>query len=300
MDRGGRLKQLKEDNMAARKIKFKGSPLTLVGRNLTVGTEAPEFKVISQDLAESRLSFYSDKIKVITFFPSLDTPVCDLQVKEFNKKAAGLSDKIMILGISKDLPFAQQRFCSENDIKNIKVLSDYRFSSFGLNYGLLIKELNLLARGACIVDNKGILRYLQIVDELSAPPDYSAVLAALDEVVKKPDLGVSPGEKPVGHCEPCEGAVPALGLEKVKTLLAELPDWELVENKKIVREFKFEDYQEAKYFLDLIALIAEEEEHHPAATLMYKSVRITLTTHTAKGLSDNDFVMAGIIDRLGI
>jgi thiol peroxidase len=282
----------------ARQITFKGSPLTLVGRILKVGSEAPEFNVISSDMTERRLSDYSDKIRVITFFPSLDTPVCDLQVKEFNKKALSFSDKVAVLGISKDLPFAQQRFCSENEIKNVKVFSDYKFSSFGLNYGVLIKELNLLARGACIVDNNSILRYLQIVDELSAPPDYQAVLAALEEVLKKPGVDL-PGQKSASHCMACEGAVPALADKTVAELSAQYPLWQLVENKKITREFKFEDFREAKYFLDLITLIAEEEEHHPAATLMYKSVRIALSTHAAKGLTNNDFVMAGIIDRLG-
>jgi thioredoxin-dependent peroxiredoxin len=282
----------------ARKITFKGSPLTLVGRSLALGSEAPEFKVISGDMTERRLSDYADKIKMITFFPSLDTPVCDLQIKEFNQKALGFSDKVTVLGISKDLPFAQQRFCSENAIKSVKVLSDYKFSSFGLNYGVLIKEMNLLARGACIVDNKGILRYLQIVDELSAPPDYQAILAALEEVIKKPEISSS-GQKPALHCLACEGEMPALAEEMVKELMAQYPLWKPVENKKITREFKFEDFQEAKYFLDLIALLAEEEGHHPAATLMYNSVRVALTTHSAKGLTDNDFVMAGIIDRLG-
>jgi thiol peroxidase len=282
----------------ARKITFKGAPLTLVGRVLTVGSEAPEFRIISSDMTERKLSDYGDKIKVITFFPSLDTPVCDLQVKEFNQKALSFSEKVTVLGISKDLPFAQQRFCSENDIKNVKVFSDYRFSSFGLNYGVLIKEWNLLARGACIVDNKGILRYIQIVDELSTPPDYPAVLAALEEVIKKPEIGAY-GQKPVIHCEACEGAIPPLSDKRIKEFAPRYPSWKLVENKKITREFAFEDFREAKYFLDLIALISEEEDHHPSATLMYKSVRISLTTHAAKGLSENDFVMAGIIDRLG-
>ena len=282
-----------------RQVKFKGSPVTLVGRKLTVGVEAPEFKVVSQELSEMKLEYFKDKIKVITFFPSIDTPVCDLQVKEFNKKAVGFSDKVTVLGISKDLPFAQKRFCSANDIKSVNVLSDYRFSSFGLNYGLLIKELNLLARGACIVDNSGVLRYLQIVDELTTPPDYEAVLRALEEVVKNPVSSGSAGQKAAAHCLSCQGKVPALPSAKIAKLMAGLPAWKLVEDKKIVRELKFDDYSEAKYFLDLLALIAEEEDHHPALTLSYNRVRVSLTTHEAGGLSDNDFVMAGIIDGLG-
>ena len=282
-----------------REIKFKGSPMTLVGRKLAVGSVAPEFRVISQEMSEMRLEYFKDKIKVITFFPSIDTPVCDLQVKEFNKKASGLSEKVAVIGISKDLPFAQKRFCSMNEIKSVNVLSDYRFSSFGLNYGLLIKELNLLARGACIVDNSGVIRYLQIVDELTTPPDYDAVLKALEEVVKNPTSAMPTGKKASMHCAPCEGQVPALAAQKIEGLMVQLSGWKLVEGQKITREFKFEDTAEAKYFLDLIALIAEEEDHHPAVTLSFDRVKVSLTTHASKGLTENDFAMAWIIDQLG-
>ncbi|MCM8798875.1 MAG: thiol peroxidase, partial [Candidatus Omnitrophica bacterium] len=124
-----------------RKIKFKGSPLTLVGRILEKGKIAPDFKVLSSDLKEITLKDFKDKIKIVTSFPSLDTSVCDLQVKEFNKQATNFSEDIVVLGISKDLPFAQKRFCEMNNIKNLSILSDYKYSSFGINYGLLIKEL---------------------------------------------------------------------------------------------------------------------------------------------------------------
>ena len=107
-----------------------------------------------------------------------------MQVKEFNKQALSLSKDVAIIGISKDLPFAQARFCSDNNIKNIKVLSDYKYSSFGMNYGLIVSELNLLARGVLIIDKNNILRYFKVVDELTAPPDYDDALKALESVVK--------------------------------------------------------------------------------------------------------------------
>ena len=151
----------------SRIVTFKGTRLTLIGKHVKEGRRAPDFKLISQDLKEVNLSDFDGKIKVINFFPSLDTPVCDLQVKEFNKKAAGLSPDIVVIGVSKDLPFAQARFCSANEIKNEIVLSDYRFSSFGLNYGFLIKELNLLARGTLIIDKDKRIRYIQLVDEIT-------------------------------------------------------------------------------------------------------------------------------------
>ena len=107
-----------------------------------------------------------------------------MQVKEFNKKASGFSKDVVVIGISKDLPFAQKRFCQDNNIKDSVILSDYKTSSFGLNYGVLIKELYLLARSVHIVDRDGVLRYSQIVPELTSPPDYEDVLKNLELVLK--------------------------------------------------------------------------------------------------------------------
>ena len=105
------------------KITFQGKGLTLIGDSVTIGMKAPEFQVVSQDLKEVKLSDFKGKTKVISSFPSLDTPVCDLQVKEFNKHAASFASDVVVIGISKDLPFAIKRFCSENSIKNEVVLS---------------------------------------------------------------------------------------------------------------------------------------------------------------------------------
>jgi thioredoxin-dependent peroxiredoxin len=278
------------------KITFKGSPLTLIGRALKVGSVAPDFKVSSQELKEVTLTDFSGKVKVITSFPSLDTPVCDLQVKEFNQRAAGLSSEAAIIGISKDLPFAQQRFCLENGIKNISVVSDYKTGSFGINYGLLIKELNLLARAVVIIDKNNIIRYIQLVSELTSPPDYPEALKKLEEATKSPGPAAK-NELPV-YCQPCEKGTPPLPKEKIEKLLGKYRGWELVEDKKLVKEFKFKDFPEAKYFLDLVSLIAEEQGHHPTMTIIYNKLRITLTTHSSGGLTENDFVMAKIIDEL--
>lgn len=167
-----------------RTITFQGNPLSLAGNAPQVGDHAPAFTVTSQDMKNVTLDNFKGKIKLISTFPSLDTPVCDLQVKEFNKRASALSDDIAVIGISKDLPFAQKRFCSENNIKNEAVLSDYKISSFGLAYGLLIENLYLLARSVIIVDKNDIVRYFQVVPELTTPPDYDAALKALEGVIK--------------------------------------------------------------------------------------------------------------------
>jgi len=278
-----------------RQITFKGTPLTLVGRSIKEGSPAPDFRVSAQDLTEARLSDFSGKIKILTSFPSIDTPVCDLQIKEFNKKAA-LTAEVAIVGISKDLPFAQKRFCESFDIKNVKLLSDYKTSSFGINYGLLIKELGLLARSVIIVDKADLIRYIQIVPELTSQPDYEAALKSLEAVVKGPAL--EPKKELPSKCKPCEEGTPSLPGEKIAQLLAGYRGWELVEDKKLIKEFKFKDFVEAKYFLDLIAVVSEEQGHHPNLTIIYNKVKVTLTTHASSGLTENDFIMVKIIDEL--
>ena len=281
-----------------RNITFKGSPMTLVGRALKPGSLSPEFKATSQDLKEVSLSDFKGKVKIITSFPSLDTPVCDLQVKEFNKRAGSFSGDVVIIGISKDLPFAQKRFCETFEIKNVSVLSDYKTSSFGVNYGLLIKELNLLARAVVILDKNDAVRYVQIVEEVTNSPDYAAVLKELETVLATPVLTLNTWS--TGKCLPCEGGVLALTGDKAVKLLANLRGWELFEGKKLLKEFKFKDFAEAKYFLDLVSVISETQNHHPAMTLDYNKVRITLTTHAAGGLTQNDFVLAQMIDEVEI
>jgi len=280
----------------AKQILFKGELVTLVGRKIEEGMAAADFCVVSQNLTEARLSDFKDKIKIINSFPSLDTPVCDLQVKEFNKRATGLSGEIVVLGISKDLPFAQKRFCETFAIKNVKVFSDYKSSSFGINYGLLIKELNLLARSALIVDKNNILRYIQIAEELTSPLNYEKILTNLESVIKNPALSIK--EELPFKCPPCEGGVLALSKESIEKLLVKYRGWELVDDKRLVKEFKFKDFAESKYFLDLVSIIAQEQGHHPAMTIIYNKLKIALTTHAAGGLTDNDFIMARIIDGL--
>ncbi len=282
----------------AGKVTFKGAALTLVGRRLKTESYAPDFKVSAPDLKDVVLSDFKGKIKVITSFPSLDTPVCDLQVKEFNKHASGISAEVVVVGISKDLPFAQKRFCETFEIKNVRVLSDYKTSQFGVNYGLLIKELNLLARAVLIVDKNDVLRYIQIVEEVTNPPDYGAVLKALEYVLATPALTIN-ADLP-GKCLPCEGGALALTEDKVSGLKANLPNWELIPGRKLHKEFKFKDFSEAKYFLDLVSIVSETQDHHPGITLDYNKVKITLTTYAAGGLTKNDFILAHMIDELQV
>ena len=280
-----------------RSVTFKKNPMTLAGRAIKEGAIAPDFTVVDPGLKEIGLAGFRGKIKVVTFFLSLDTPVCDLQVKEFNKRASGLSPDVAIIGLSKDLPFAQARFCHDNEIKNIQVLSDYKYSSFGINYGVLVKELNLLARGVLIIDKNDIIRYVKVVDELTSPPDYDDALKALENIVKTPMMPLPKSDLPA-KCRACEKGAPAMEKGLVDKLLAQYRGWQLIEDRKIVKEFKFKDFADAKYFVDLVAFVAQEQGHHPSIVLAWGKVNITLTTHAASGLTENDFIMAKIIDEM--
>ncbi|MFH1782186.1 MAG: thiol peroxidase [Candidatus Omnitrophota bacterium] len=166
-------------------ITVKGNPLTLLGEELKVGAKVPGFKVIDGDLKEVSSEDFKDKIKLIASVPSLDTPVCDTEIKRFNDEASSLSKDLAIIFISMDLPFAQKRFCQDNTIKNVKTLSDHKDASFGMKFGVLIKELRLLARAIFIIDKENKLSYYELVKELSSPPDYDKALLALKKEVQR-------------------------------------------------------------------------------------------------------------------
>jgi thiol peroxidase len=159
-------------------ITFKGNPFTLLGPELKVGDKAPDFAVVDNGLAPVSLASSAGKIRIISSVPSLDTPVCDSETRRFNQEAAGLPGDVVVLTISLDLPFAQKRWCGAAGIDKVTTLSDYRDRSFGLNYGVLIKELLLLTRAIFVVDGQGVVRYIQIVPEVTSEPDYAAVMAA--------------------------------------------------------------------------------------------------------------------------
>ena len=164
-------------------ITFKGSPLHLAGVLPSVGQKAPDFTLLANDLTPRSLNDFAGRALVIATVPSLDTPVCDAEIHRFNKEAAALSDKLRILAISCDLPFAQARWCGAAGISAVQSLSDHRDASFGQNYGVLIKELRLLARAVFIIDPQGALRYVQLVSEMTSEPDYDAALKAAKAAV---------------------------------------------------------------------------------------------------------------------
>lgn len=162
-------------------IAFKGNPLTLEGDPPKVGESAPDFEALANDLSSVKLSDLQGKTRVICSVPSLDTSVCDTEVRKFNEHATSLGDDVAVLAISMDLPFAQQRWCGAAGVENVQTLSDHRDAEFGTAYGVLIKELRLLARAVFVVDKKGVIRYIEIVDELTNEPDYEAALRAVKD-----------------------------------------------------------------------------------------------------------------------
>lgn len=164
-------------------ITFKGSPMTLVGPDLKVGATAPDFVLADNGLAAVTLASYSGKVKIISAVPSLDTPVCDTETRRFNQEAASLPGDVVVLTVSLDLPFAQKRWCGAAGIDRVVTLSDYRDRSFGLGYGVLIKELLLLTRAVFVVDAADTIRYIQIVPEVTGEPDYEAAIAAARALV---------------------------------------------------------------------------------------------------------------------
>ena len=145
------------------------------------GDEAPGFTVLDMDLNEVSLGDFDQKIKVISVTPSLDTPVCHLMATTFNKKAESLSEEIVVLNISVDLPFAIARFHPGGPAR-LKTLSDHRDVSFGMAYGVLIKELRLLARSVFVIGKSNVVRYVEIVPEITDEPKYDDALKMAEEL----------------------------------------------------------------------------------------------------------------------
>ncbi|MDB5056319.1 MAG: lipid hydroperoxide peroxidase [Bacilli bacterium] len=162
---------------------IKGNPLTLVGTKIKVGDKAPDFKVNKDLMNQVSLHDFDGKIKLISVVPSLDTGVCDAQTRRFNVEAAKLGDKVTVLTISMDLPFAQARWCGAAGVDQVVTLSDYKEASFGVAYGVLIKELRLLMRSIFVVDADNNVQYVEYLAEMTNPPDFDKAIEAVSKLV---------------------------------------------------------------------------------------------------------------------
>ena len=159
---------------------FKGKSVNTVGDIPSVGTQAPDFTLVSTDMSEISLDNYKGQWLLLNIFPSLDTGVCAASVREFNKRAANL-DNTVVLNVSMDLPFAQARFCGAEGIEQAHTASAFR-SSFGEDYGVRLKDspmAGLQARTVIVINPEGEITYTQLVDEITSEPDYDAVMEHL-------------------------------------------------------------------------------------------------------------------------
>lgn len=161
----------------------KGNPLTLLGNQIKPGDAAPVIIASDNTLKDVKLSDFKGKVVVVSVFPSIDTGVCATQTRTFNKRATELSGDVVILTMSKDLPFALGRFCAAEGINNIHTLSDFKFSKFGLEYGFLVKENQLLARGVVVIDKNGVVKYKEITKDILDEPNYDLAIAAVKELL---------------------------------------------------------------------------------------------------------------------
>lgn len=166
-------------------VTFAGNALTLQGSPVSVGDVAPDFTLLGGDLSPQTLADYKGKVLLITTVPSLDTGVCDMETRRFNKEVSALGDVVQMLVVSCDLPFAQSRWCGAADAHNLTTLSDHKDLSFGLGYGVAIEELRLLTRAVFVIDRAGKVTYIEIVPEVTNEPDYAA---AMDAVKKALDI----------------------------------------------------------------------------------------------------------------
>lgn len=157
---------------------FKGNPLTLVGPQLNIGDQAPDF-TLSKSLGEFvSLNDYAGKVKLISVIPSIDTGVCEAQTRRFNEEAASLGENVAIITVSADLPFAQARWCGAAGVNDVQLLSDYRDYNFGLAYGVYIKEFALDMRSIFVIDQNNVIQYVEYLSEMTNHPNYDAAIAA--------------------------------------------------------------------------------------------------------------------------
>ncbi|MBN1422564.1 MAG: thiol peroxidase [Planctomycetes bacterium] len=165
-------------------VSLRGAPLTLIGPAIRTGAPAPAAELRDANLAVADIAAGKGKVRIILTVPSLDTPTCAVETRTFNRRAVDLAKDVEVIVVSRDLPFAQKRFCAAEGIERVRTLSDYEDGSLGRAWGLYIEENALLARAAVILDRENIVRYVQIVPNLADEPDYDAVLKAAAEIAK--------------------------------------------------------------------------------------------------------------------
>lgn len=168
--------------MEKRTTKWDGQVLALAGKEIKVGDTAPDATLVARDLTAKKLSDWDGQIKVLLPVPSMDTPVCQSQVRQFNKDAVDFADDVVVIALSTDLPFAQERFCAAEGLDRVVTLSDHKTAEFGEKYGYLIPDLRLLSRGVVVVDRDNVVRYIEYVPEANDQVDFAKALEALKKL----------------------------------------------------------------------------------------------------------------------
>jgi thioredoxin-dependent peroxiredoxin len=160
-------------------ITMKGNPLKVEGKCMEEGTPAPAFTLTSTEMADVSNSHYAGKVIVLVSVPSLDTPVCAIETKRFNAEATALGNDVIVLAVSRDLPFAQKRWCGAEGVDRVIPLSDHKYRTFGKSYGVELPDIGLLARAVFVIDKTGKIAHVDYVTEVADEPDYAGVIAAV-------------------------------------------------------------------------------------------------------------------------
>lgn len=171
-------------NTSNTNVTFKGSKLTLTGPSLQIGGQLPRFVLSGSDLGDLSSDTFKGKTLLISCVPSLDTPVCSIQTNRFDQTAEKLSDRLSVLTVSLDLPFAQARWCGAQNASKIIVASDYKYRTFGKAFGVFIEQLGLLSRAVFVADRLGKISYLEYVPEITNEPDYDAAMAVVSKLIE--------------------------------------------------------------------------------------------------------------------
>lgn len=170
-------------NTSNKNITFKGQKVEVKGRELKFGDSLPTFKLTGNDLSDVTENNYKGKTLIISVVPSLDTPVCSIQTKRFNNEAANLSSNVVILTVSRDVPFAQKRWCGAEGVERVVTASDYKYRTFGDSFGVELPELALLIRAVFVIDSAGKVVHVEYVKEITDEPDYASALQSISSLI---------------------------------------------------------------------------------------------------------------------
>lgn len=164
-------------------ITMHGNKINVTGTSLSPGDTLPDFTLTNNELKEVKSSELDEGILIISTIPSIDTPVCETETKHFNKAISEFSDKVTLLTVSRDLPFAQKRWCAAEGIENVVLLSDYKYRTFGKSFGVDIEDLGILTRAVFLFDSTKKLKYLEYVSEISNEPNYDSLMSELKSII---------------------------------------------------------------------------------------------------------------------